>query len=58
MPLQTSKISLLTRLKHAQTIDELETLYKLSFAFREASSKTIRRWKKMFEQRKQELLSL
>lgn len=58
MPLQTSKISLATRLKNAQSIEELEQLFKLSFAFREASSKTIKRWKKIFDQRKQQLLSL
>lgn len=58
MPLQTSKISLATRLKHAQSIEELEQLFKLSFAFREASSKTIRRWKEIFDRRKQQLLSL
>lgn len=54
----SSKTGLLERIKTAQSIEELETLYKLSFAFREASSKTIRRWKKAFDNRKQTLSSL
>lgn len=52
----STKTGLLERIRTAQSIEELETLYKLSFAFREASNKTIRRWKSAFETRKATLL--
>jgi len=58
MPLTISKISLATRMKHAASLEELETLFKLSTTFRTASSKTIRLWKKTFLARKSTLESL
>lgn len=49
----STQLGLRQRLSTAQSLSELESLYKQSLTYRLASSKTIRQWKKVYDARKE-----